>query len=233
VYAEFGEVTSKNTTLILAMVHGDEITPLYSGLALVNWLAEQKASLFQTAHVVVAPLLNPDGFYRAPRTRMNARGVDVNRNFATRDWNDKALRAWKTKFGSDPRRFPGSESRSEPETVFQEELIRRIKPQKILSIHAPLNFMDYDGPDALSLERFPREYVQRCLKLRRELKAVSGGFFPGSLGNFAGQEMGIPTLTLELPTANSALAYRYWLKFQEGIRTMIEFSVPSYGEAGG
>ena len=30
VYAEFGDVNSKNTTLVLAMVHGDEITPFAS-----------------------------------------------------------------------------------------------------------------------------------------------------------------------------------------------------------
>src|SRR5579885_2184131 len=29
VYAEFGNPSSKNTTLVLAMVHVDEITPLY------------------------------------------------------------------------------------------------------------------------------------------------------------------------------------------------------------
>jgi protein MpaA len=207
------------------MVHGDEITPLYLGLSLVNWVAENKDTLGGT-HVVIAPLVNPDGFFSSPRTRMNARGVDINRNFATHDWGERALQAWKTKFGSDPRRFPGSSSRSEPETVFQDELIRKMKPQKILSIHAPLNFMDYDGPTGLSLKRFPAEYVKRCLELRQNLRAKSGGFFPGSLGNFTGQEMGIPTLTLELPTADSGRAYRYWLMFRKGIRQMIEFTVP-------
>jgi protein MpaA len=226
VYAEFGDLNSKNTTLVLAMVHGDEITPLYLGLSLVNWVAENQASL-NGMHVVIAPLVNPDGFYATPRTRMNARGVDINRNFATHDWEERALQAWKTKFGSDPRRFPGSASRSEPETVFQDELVRKLKPQKILSIHAPLNFMDYDGPTGLSLKRFPAEYVKRCLELRQNLRAKSGGFFPGSLGNFTGQEMGIPTLTLELPTADSGRAYRYWLMFRKGIRQMIEFTVPA------
>jgi protein MpaA len=230
VYAEFGDVTAKNTTLVLAMVHGDEVTPLFLGLQLVNWMDEHREA-YSKIHVVIAPLVNPDGFFRTPRTRMNARGVDINRNFATRDWPERALVAWKTKFRSDPRRFPGPTARSEPETVFQEELIRRIKPQKILSVHAPLNFMDYDGPDALSLERFPRDYVQQCLKLRRQLKAISSGYFPGSLGNFAGQEMGIPTLTLELPTADARRAAGYWEKFQKGIRSMIEFTVPAYASA--
>lgn len=227
VYAEFGDSAAANTTLILSGVHGDEITPQYLGVKLVRWLQENRSNLGST-RVIVAPLVNPDGFFKKPRTRVNARGVDVNRNFATQDWGPKALAAWKNRYRSDPRRFPGSKPASEPETHFQEELIRRIRPQKVLSIHAPLNFMDYDGPTALSLERFPKEYVNECLKLRSRLKAISGGFFPGSLGNFAGRELGIPTLTLELPSADPAKAEPYWNKFSQGIRTMIEFVVPTF-----
>ena len=225
--AEFGDPQATNTTLILSTVHGDEITPLYVGFELVRWLNDRKDKLGKT-HVIVAPLVNPDGFFRKPkRTRVNARGVDINRNFATNDWEKDALAAWKRKFRSDPRRFPGSAARSEPETAFQEELIRNFKPQKILSIHSPLNFMDYDGPTNLALANFPKEYVRECLKLRARLKAISSGFFPGSLGNFAGRELGIPTLTLELPTANPKKAEEYWKKFNTGIQTMIDFTVPA------
>src|SRR5437762_2536893 len=34
VYAEFGDPKAENTTLVLSMVHGDEVTPLYLGLQL-------------------------------------------------------------------------------------------------------------------------------------------------------------------------------------------------------
>ena len=227
VYAEFGDPKSTNTTLVFTMVHGDEITPLYLGIQLANWLQQRRGDL-GTARVVIAPLVNPDSFFKRPRSRVNARGVDVNRNFPTRDWADKALKAWKVKFHSNPRRFPGAQPSSEPETLFQQNLIQKVKPSKILSIHAPLNFMDYDGPTPLALDKFSYEYVRECMKLRTQLKAISGGFFPGSLGNYAGQELGIPTLTLELPTANPRKAAEYWKKFSSGIRTMIEFVVPDY-----
>lgn len=225
VYAEFGNPDSKNVSLILAGVHGDEITPQYLGFKLARWLQERKAELGDK-RVIVAPMVNPDGFLNPKRTRVNANGVDVNRNFATGDWNERALPAWKKRFRSDPRRFPGASAASEPETRFQVDLIERYKPQKILSIHSPLNFIDYDGPTALALARFRHEYVRECLKLRKSLKAVSGGFFPGSLGNFSGQEKGIPTLTLELPSADARKAEQYWVSFSRGIRTMIDFVVP-------
>jgi len=226
-YAEFGKADESNTTLVLSMVHGDEVTPLYLGLELANWLQDHPDELVGT-RVVIAPLVNPDSFFRKPRTRVNARGVDVNRNFATQDWPTTALKIWKTKYRSDRRRFPGSQPRSEPETLFQEELIKKVHPQKILSIHAPLNFLDYDGPTTVELKRFSMEYATECMKLRSRLRAISSGFFPGSLGNYAGQELGIPTLTLELPSANPGKARQYWKEFSSGIHTMIHFAVPSY-----
>jgi protein MpaA len=223
-YAEFGNAEASNVTLIFTMVHGDEITPAYIGLELIHWLKDHETEL-KDSRVVIAPLVNPDGFYRTPKTRMNSHGVDVNRNFATKDW-EKGAKRWKTAFRSDPRRFPGSAPRSEPETIFQEEMIRMTRPQKIMSIHSPLNHMDYDGPSALSLQRFPKEYVHECIRLQRQLKAKSTGYFPGSLGNYAGRELGIPTITLELPTADATKAEAYWKKFSQGIRTMIQFSMP-------
>lgn len=227
VYATFGDPNAENTTLIFSTVHGDEITPLYIALQLAHWLQERQGQLIKT-RVVIAPLVNPDGFLHTPKTRVNENGVDLNRNLKTHDWEAKALPYWKTRYRGDPRRNPGLKARSEPETIFQEELIRKVKPQKILSIHSPLNFLDYDGPTHLSLSRFPKQYVLECDRLRRRLKATSSVFYPGSLGNFAGQEMGIPTLTLELPSADPRKADAYWKKFAQGIRTMIQFAVPSY-----
>lgn len=225
--AEFGDPGASNSTLVVSMVHGDENTPLYLVLKLAQYLAKNEAHLYKNStRVVIAPMVNPDGFFRKTRTRTNAHKVDLNRNLPTRDWNDLALKLWKTRFGSNARRFPGHQPASEPETLFQMELVNKAKPQKILSIHAPLNFMDYDGPSHLSLARFPKDYVHECLRLKGKLKAIPGGFYPGSLGNYTGQEMGIPTVTLELPSAAPRKSEEYWKKFEAGIRTMIDFQMP-------
>ena len=227
VYSDFGDPNAENVTLIFSMVHGDEVTPIYLGLKLLHWLREN-IKRFPSTRVVFAPVVNPDGFFRKPSTRVNARGVDLNRNFSTEDWKTHALVAWKTEFHANERRYPGAAPDSEPETLFQKALIDRVKPQKILSVHAPLNFMDYDGPNVLTLAKFPREYVKKCLQLRSRVKAVSGGFYPGSLGNYAGQERGIPTFTLELPSAGHKKASGYWKQFQSGIERVIQFKVPDY-----
>jgi protein MpaA len=225
-YLKFGDFSSNNVTLVLSTVHGDEVTPVYIGFKLIAWLKEHQHE-FQKTAVIVAPLVNPDGFFAKPRTRVNANGVDVNRNLPTHDWSKKALEIWKHRYKSNARRFPGQKAGSEPETVFQQKLIAEYKPQKILSIHAPLNGLDYDGPtSAIKLSDFPNEYTHRCEQLKKTLNAKSSGFFTGSLGNYAGQERGIPTITLELPSANPKMALQYWVKFQSGIKEMIMFAIP-------
>ncbi len=222
IYAEFGEPTNPNKTLILAMVHPDEVTPLYIVFKLAQYFREHESEL-KNSHVILAPFVNPDGFFHSPRIRMNARGVDVNRNFDTPLWRQKALKEWNTTLRKNPRRFPGNEPSSEAETKFQVDLIDRYHPTKILSIHAPLNVMDYDGPTSLTLDRFEKEYVHECYQLRNRLRAKSTGYFPGSLGNYAGVERGIPTVTLELPSANPKSADAFWKKFQPGIHSMVDF----------
>ena len=226
IYAEFGNPKSPNRTLVLSMVHPDEVTPLYLSFSLAQWMAANSASL-KDHYVVVAPLVNPDGLFRKLPIRMNARGVDLNRNFNTKDWRERALKTWRGQLKKNPRRFPGMDPDSEPETKFQRALIEKFQPVKIMSIHAPLNVLDYDGPSSLALERFPKEYVAECLRLRNRLKARSTGFFPGSLGNFAGQERGIPTITLELPSADPKKGPEYWEKFKSGIQSMIEYKIDS------
>jgi protein MpaA len=224
-YYDFGPKDSKNVTLIFAMVHGDEITPLYMGFKMAEW-AKANMSRYPKARLIIAPLVNPDGFLGYPKTRMNAHGVDCNRNFATKDWNRDAIKSWKTNAHSEKRRFPGFKPDSEPETLFQKDLIERYKPNKIISIHSPLNMMDYDGPDHLKLSTFYADYVKKCEELRMKVKAKSSGFFPGSLGNYAGQEQGIPTITLELPTADPNKAKEYWNHFQKGLETVVNHEIP-------
>jgi protein MpaA len=225
IYADFGPKDSKNVTLILSMVHGDEITPLYIGFEMAAW-AKKEMSRYPQARLIIAPLVNPDGFLDYPKTRVNANGVDCNRNFATADWEKDALKSWKKKFASNPRRFPGHKPDSEPETLFQKMLIEKFKPNKIVSVHSPLNVIDYDGPDHLKLAEFNDEYIKKCQELRIAVKAQSTGFFPGSLGNYSGVELGIPTITLELPTAEFQHAKKYWNLWKSGMELVVRHEVP-------
>jgi predicted deacylase len=81
--------TKGKRILVLGLIHGDE--PL-AGEMTIDW-ADRLASLENNRSTWrIVPMLNPDGLLR--KTRMNASGVDLNRNFPTRDWNEEAMAYW-------------------------------------------------------------------------------------------------------------------------------------------
>lgn len=223
-----------DTTLIFCGVHGDEITPpkfcfdiLKHMESIMNEMHPGKEDL-KNKLVVIAPLVNPDSFLKKWPTRTNARRVDINRNFPTKDWNRLALKLWKTRYRSDKRRYPGKKSLSEPEVLFQMNLIRRYKPSKIISIHAPLTILDYDGPDLRSAKNKHLEVAKNANQLLIQMSKQAKGyriknypFFPGSLGNWAGNERRIPTYTLELPTSDNRQSKKFWKLFKSSIHSAI------------
>ena len=225
----FGDENKKdaNMTLIMCGVHGDEITPLKFCYDVLHYLNENfNRSEFANSVVVVFPNANPDSFFIDKPSRVNARGVDINRNLPTVDWGKDAVRLWKARHRSDPRRFPGHKPMSEPETLTQVNMIKRYSPQKIISVHAPLTILDYDGPVELT-PRF-EEVGSRASDLLVQMSKKADGyevrnypFFPGSLGNYAGNERGIPTYTLELPSGDNRKHKEYWDLFRKAIKTAI------------
>jgi protein MpaA len=179
----FGD--GERTVLILATIHGNEA----AGTPLLRRLAEHLAThahLLEGRRVVLLPVANPDGY--AHGTRRNAAGVDVNRNFATANSRSRT-------------------PLSEPESRAIAALIERYRAAVVVSIHQPLNCVDYDGPAA---------------GLARSMAAASGlpvrklGAKPGSLGSYVGLELGLPIVTVELPRGASRLTSdALWKRYGE------------------
>jgi murein peptide amidase A len=184
--------------LVVGGIHGDELSA--SSVAL-HWIRLAQADPSQTYWRFV-PALNPDGLFARPARRVNANGVDLNRNFPTPNWEREATFYWEGRTRKDPRRWPGKRALSEPETQFLNEEMQRFKPHLIVSIHAPYGVLDFDGPT---------EPPQRLGRLR----LVPVGVFPGSLGNYSGVHQNVPVVTIELPSASltprDAEIERMWL----------------------
>ncbi|WP_164848395.1 M14 family zinc carboxypeptidase [Halobacteriovorax sp. HLS] len=226
---------SVDMTLILCGVHGDEITPIKFCFDIIHHL-ERVTKNHLPGHedlkdklVVVAPIVNPDSFFKRRPTRTNARGVDVNRNFPTKDWSKDARRLWISRYKRDKRRNPGRSALSEQETVFQVNLIKRYSPAKIISVHAPLTIIDYDGPEFAEHSHEAGQFVvpnakQLLVQMSQkanDYKIKNYPFFPGSLGNYAGNERKIPTYTIELPTSDNRRHKDYWNTFKDAIHSAI------------
>ncbi|MEX2523664.1 MAG: M14 family murein peptide amidase A [Gammaproteobacteria bacterium] len=177
--------TPLGKVLLVGGIHGDE----YSSVSVVfKWLQtldQHHSGLF---HWHIVPLLNPDGLLQDDSVRMNANGVDLNRNFPMPGWQDATEEYWVQRTGRNPRRYPGPSPLSEPESGWLVNEIESFAPDVIVAVHAPHGVVDYDGPkDA------PYKLGRLYLNLL--------GTYPGSLGNYAGIQKQIPVVTIELPYA--------------------------------
>lgn len=135
-----------------------------------------------------------------------------------------ARRYWINSLKRDKRRNPGLNALSEPEVVFQVNLIKRYGPDKIISVHSPLTMLDYDGPDKVSGiidGSKAQELLIQMSKDASDYRIKNYPFFPGSLGNWAGKERNIPTYTLELPTSDPAKSTEYWRLFKSAMHNAI------------
>lgn len=170
--------------LVLGGIHGDE----YSAVSIVfHWMKILKRYHSGLFHWRVVPVSNPDGLLQRRSQRMNAEGVDLNRNFPTDGWRQEAPKYWEWT-GRNKRRYPGKAPASEPETRWIMEQIEAFEPDVIVQIHAPYGIVDFDGNDEP-----PKSLGRLHLNLL--------GTFPGSLGNYGGKKLDIPVLTVELPSA--------------------------------
>jgi murein peptide amidase A len=208
-FAPFGNSPEK-VALFLGGVHGDESPSVYILFRLAQFL-KKNPELYSDKMIVIAPLVNPDGFFTRPQKRTNSAGVDINRNFPTKNW----------KQSSKDRYYSGPHANSESETKFQIALMNRFKPSHIISIHSPLGCNDYDGPssDLDSLVIWLKKVShENGLPLRRYQ------VFPGSLGNYAGMERGIHTLTLELPSSEPSKGPEYFDQFKRMFLDILELN---------
>jgi len=162
------------TVLILGGIHGDE--PAAADLVglLADYL-EQHPEAAAGKRVILIPRANPDGLHAGTRT--NARRVDVNRNFPTRNFvASEAHGPWPL---------------SEPESRALEVCLLLYRPRCIVSVHGPLDCVDPDGPPASYA--LARQMAAAGPLPLRDLPAL-----PGSLGSYGGVEKGLKMITYEL-----------------------------------
>jgi predicted deacylase len=164
--------------LLIGTIHGDEPQGTDLIARLLDDL-EARPELLGNARLIAVPVANPDG--KARRTRGNARGVDLNRNFPMR-WAPSA-------FG---RTFGGPFPLSEPESRLLLALIDREKPKLIVTFHADMRCNNYDGAAAAPIAR------EMARRNGYRLLPDIGYPTPGSLGQQAAYGMGIPIVTLEV-----------------------------------
>ena len=173
-----GPILSPLNTLLVGAFHGDEEI----STALLERFSKAAAQEHSTLPAfLVIPAFNADGL--PADTRTNANGVDLNRNYPTDNWSLD---------GEGTPYFSGPGPASEPETRLMIEVLQQYRPQKIITLHSPYKVINYDGPaDALA-----HAMAAHC---GYPVVTDIGYPTPGSFGNYAGHQLQIPVITLELP----------------------------------
>lgn len=182
------------TVLFIGGIHGDEAECAFATAQLPE--AFTAAGLGELVTLTIIEDANPDG--RAAGTRVNANGVDVNRNFPARNFD-----ATNPEFGG--------EALSQPESRTLVETIDRTRPDLVIVGHAwrGKQFINFDGPARLVAEKF----------------SATSGFAveesaafaptPGSLGSYVGRDRGIALLTIEVLKGSDPVSV--WATLKEAL----------------
>jgi hypothetical protein len=115
---QLGDPKWSGELLVFGCIHGDEC-----GVGAVEPLGDGGCP-DPSADVFIVPDLDPDG--SASHSRLNGRGVDLNRNFSSQ-WR-AAGRPW------DPE-YPGRRPFSEPEARLAARIIRALRPAATVWLH--------------------------------------------------------------------------------------------------
>lgn len=185
--------------LFIAAMHGNE----QNSMSLLNkWISQLDTypdRVPADRNVVVIPDINPDGV--AANSRLNANGIDLNRNFPTNDWQTQVtLPSAPTVWTNDGGPNPLSELESQAIANFEENH----RPRVVLTYHSAAGIIEpTDGGDADSLGSI---YASKAGY--RDIPAYAiGGFFgyttTGGFEDWVGQKLGLPAILVELPTSYS------------------------------
>ncbi len=178
--------------LIIGVFHGDEPQGEY----FINSYLEKNTNTGKNSLYFI-PRLNSNNI------RQNKNGVDLNRNFPTKNWI----------LGEKNDYFGGNKPNSEEETQFLVKLISENKFSAIITIHAPYKTVNYDGP--------AQELAQQISQIVGYPPSSDIGYAtPGSFGTYCGKERSIPTITIEIDEAeNIEMLNKKFEKLFEWLKT--------------
>lgn len=157
--------------LIIGVFHGDEPQGEY----FINTYLQISPQAGKNSLYFI-PKLNPSG------KRKNSNGVDLNRNFPTKNWE---LGDTNSDY------FGGEKPASEKETQFIVDLIDKNNFSAIITIHAPYKTVNYDGPAEILANKISDI-------IGYPPSSDIGYATPGSFGTYCGKERLIPTITIEI-----------------------------------
>ncbi len=176
-------------------MHGNE----YSSVVLMDaWIEELEANpgrLPNDKTLIIIPRSSPDSV--VARSRLNARGVDLNRNFPTNDWQTEVYIPGPT-FLSEGG---GSEPLSEPEASALAAFIRRQRPELVLTYHAVASVViSNDAGNSVAVGQRYAQLSNYGFSTTNDLEDVFNYPATGAFEDWIHDELNSPALLIELAT---------------------------------
>ena len=172
-------------------IHGSE----YSTKSLMDrWIQELDANPGQIPagkRVIVVPSINPDGL--AAGSRVNARNVDLNRNFAVSDWQKDIQH-------TNGSAFPGGGGEtpmSEPETKAIAGFIAQQRPELVVSYHS-IGSLVIPSQGGQSNARASQYASLSGYKLSPGGGGEFGYQITGTADDYYREKLGVPSVLVEL-----------------------------------
>lgn len=195
--APFEELRSQKPILLMGGVHGDEPEGVRLANETLAWLKTQSKN--DVAPWILIPCLNVDGLTN--QSRSNANGVDLNRNYPSKDW---------TAHYEKIRYFPGPSAASEIEVQGIVELISEFEPRLLIHCHSWNPCIVGTGPRSKVDAR--RLSESSGYALVEEI----GYPTPGSLSRYGWHDLKIPVICIEEDDKNPNLN-EIWPRFKKGM----------------
>jgi protein MpaA len=186
--------------LMMGGIHGDEplgVLLAQKTLAMLEADAKSPRPEYALPWILI-PVLNVDGYRH--NTRVNGRGVDLNRNYPASSWVPES---------ENKRYCPGPSPGSEAEIKAVVELIRIFKPRLIIHCHSWKPMIVCAGPAGLKdAQRLSRSSGY-------EIVPDIGYPTPGSLSRYGWIDHRIPVICIE--ESDDSPPGQVWPRFAEGM----------------
>jgi succinylglutamate desuccinylase len=171
----YGALDAPTQLVVIGQLHGTEP----GGQQVIRELATRQVPAGLGLWLIVTA--NPDGDRKG--TRVNARGVDLNRNFPD-SWQGARGRGLY---------WPGPQAASEPETRALIRFLSRVRPAAVLSYHQAFDLVDISHPRSAAAGRMLAKWMgERAAVVRCQ------GPCHGTLTQWVDRDLKAVAITVEL-----------------------------------
>lgn len=186
--------SGSTTILFTGGIHGSEPSGEYIMQDWANYLDSNAYKIPAGRQVVIVPAVNPDGL--AALARYNAHNVNIDRNFATTNWQTDIDTSSGIVEGGG-----GATPMSEPETRALASVTTRLRPRLEVSFHSSGRLVGANEyGDSIAIGNLYASCVGYTSMIGHAEETM-GYSMTGEYEDWAGEQYGTPAILIELPTA--------------------------------